>query len=112
MNENGVGIDGYEEILDERESGPTAVIWDWEGQTKEGTLKDIQQVTVGARTTNLYVFSSNEGDYSVWETSVLKTKLSSVVYGDVCLIQYEGQRTNKSGLPYRDFRVYVKRNNS
>ena len=112
MNENGVGIEGYEEILDERESTSTAVIWDWEGQTKEGTLKDIQQVTVGARTTNLYVFNNNEGDFSVWETSVLKTKLQSVVYGDTILIQYEGQRTNKSGLQYRDFRVYVKRNNN
>jgi len=69
------------------------------------TLYVLADVILGNISKNVW----NSVDYiGVWETSVLKTKLSRFKEGDRIAIVYDGVTKGKTGRPYKNFTVYAK----
>lgn len=97
---------GFEEI-----SVGLEEVWtpEKEGDLVQGKLVEIKN-SVGANNSTIYVLETSEGRKSVWDTTVLRNKMSQINLLDEVLIKYLGEKESpKSGRIYKDFSVGVKR---
>ena len=79
------------------------------GDLIQGKLVEIKN-SIGANNSTMYVLETSEGRKSVWDTTVLRNKMSQVNLLDEVYIKYEGEKESpKSGRTYKDFSVGVKR---
>ena len=81
-----------------------------EGETIQGKLIEIQK-GVGENGGTIYVLErEDKSKISVWDTTVLATKIKAVNLLDEVRIKYLGyKKSPKSGRDYKDFELAVKR---
>ena len=80
-----------------------------ENKSIEGKYVELKS-NVGANGSQMYVLETVDGNVSVWDTTVLNTKMKTVNLGDTVKLVYLGVKESpKSGRSYKDFDIFVKR---
>jgi hypothetical protein len=83
--------------------------WDFETDKAIEGLYIGKQDEVGVNKSTIYNIerSDNNEVMGVWDTTVLRTKMSQVPVGHEVRIEYKGKaKSDKSGKEYHDFDVY------
>ena len=78
-----------------------------QGDTIQGKYKTVKQ-EVGQNESNLYLLETEEGEYGVWGSAVIDSRMSEVPLGSMVKIVYKGKATGeKSGREYKDFDIFI-----
>lgn len=96
-----------DDFIEATVSNADAIKWENKGQETLGILKEIR-TNVGSNASNLYIFSGAKGDFAVWGSALLDSRLSDKL-GKEVKIKYNGKKRNpKTNREYNDFSVFYR----
>lgn len=79
-------------------------------KTKEfiGVYKEREE-NVGPNNSIVHIFEKEDGDYSIWGSTVLDARLKQIDFGKLVMIEYKGLKdSEKGGRKYHDYKIYWK----
>ena len=63
---------------------------------------------VGPHSSNVYVLATEDGDVSVWGSTVLDNKFNEIPLGSTVYVESLGKVKGKHGSSYKDYKVMYK----
>lgn len=100
--------DNNEQGWEKVEMNPT---WDYENQPEFVGTYIASQSDVGPNHSNMYDFSTPEGNVGVWGNTILDNRLKNCNVGDEVKIVYLGKEESKKtkGRSYHNFDVFTRK---
>lgn len=95
-----------EEEWEKLETGGEIFNFEKEGDEIEGTLKNIRK---GQFDNGVYDIETEEGNFTVFGTTILDARLNEKHIDQPVRIVYKGWAKNKKGQKYKNFDIFIKK---